>query len=120
MICLNCGKTDFTRPTGCTKPVELTANPNDWVCRQIDRLQNTPEAGRQLQLGQESMFWIVWCPRGKNPPRYKHKDRKGAMAESRRLASQYPNEIFFVLEVIGGSMQESGSVFELHIDDIPF
>jgi hypothetical protein len=44
-------------------------------------------------------FWLVWNPQGRNPS-YRHARKASAEAESRRLATQYPGERFYVLSAL--------------------
>lgn len=48
-----------------------------------------------------SKFWMVWNP-SRNNPRYRHASKELAEAEARRLASERPNEPFFVLKATAG------------------
>ncbi|HEX6022538.1 MAG TPA: hypothetical protein VFZ00_11125 [Solirubrobacter sp.] len=47
------------------------------------------------------VFWIVWCPNGKQPPKARHRTRDAAIKEAFRLARQAPGEEFFVMETCG-------------------
>lgn len=49
-------------------------------------------------------FWIVWNPDSSKPPRYSHISRAIADIEAARLAHKNPNQIFYVMEWVGGSV----------------
>jgi len=43
-------------------------------------------------------FWLVWCPTGATPPRFRHPTQESAEREAERLAATHPGKTFFVLE----------------------
>lgn len=52
----------------------------------------------------ETRFWLVWNPDSPKPPRYRHASRESADVEATRLAREHPNQLFYVMEWVGGSV----------------
>lgn len=46
---------------------------------------------------QDSKFWIIWNPSGKNPS-FRHSTKESADTEAHRLASLHKGNVFYVLE----------------------
>ena len=43
-------------------------------------------------------FWLVCCPSGPPPPRFKHGSETAAQGEAERMAETYPGQHFYVVE----------------------
>ncbi len=55
-----------------------------------------------------SLFWLVWSPEGKCPPRYQHETKLAAEREATRLAQHHPETAFYALEVTGMAFRKTG------------
>ena len=62
----------------------------------------------------DSLFWIVWNPRGDNP-QVKHDTMTDAQCEAIRLAKHNPGENFYVLEARGRAMKPTDDIFEWYM-----
>ncbi len=68
-------------------------------------------------------FWIVWCPTGDRPPRYRHSEEGTAVAEAERLAQVHPGRTFVVLSSVCArrfGVMECIDLRQQVVDDIPF
>ncbi len=67
-------------------------------------------------------FWLVWCPTGARPPRYRHTKQATAVAEAERLAQAYPGRTFIVLSSVCARRFGSMECIDLRpeVDDVPF
>jgi hypothetical protein len=51
------------------------------------------------------VFWLVWNPNGKYPPKRRHTTRDSAIKEAFRMAREVPGDQFFVLESCGAAQR---------------
>jgi len=71
-----------------------------------DHAYKSPETieERYQQLRSENrtprmpMFWLVWCPVGPHPPKFRHGSETAAQGEAERMAEHHPGERFYVVE----------------------
>lgn len=52
----------------------------------------------------EEVFWIVWCPTGKEPPHKRHATLEAAIAHAEALASASRTPPFFVMQAVSRSL----------------
>lgn len=73
-------------------PIEPQAHP---LCRSTIEVQvpPAPPTGRT--------FYLIWCPEGSSPPRYRHANEMDARLEAERLAKANSGRAFFVLRTTG-------------------
>ena len=67
-------------------------------------------------------FWLVWTPNG-YPPMFKHATQEAATAEAQRLARNYTNQCYYVLETMSVSRKEDVITEDCHPDveeNLPF
>lgn len=68
----------------------------------------------------ESPFWLVWNPNGRNPA-YQHQTAHGAIVEAERLARANPGEMFIVMQsVCGRTVNDLQKIDMRPFDEIPF
>lgn len=68
-------------------------------------------------------FWLVWCPTGAAPPRYRHSSRASAEREAERLARLNAGKEFFVLEPrFGVTFSAVRATYQAPVsdDEVPF
>lgn len=72
--------------------------------------------------GKWTVFWIVWSPSGKTPPRHRHYNRYSAVKEAERLARLHGGDEFFVLEAWGKCVKQDvvWTMSSQDDGDIPF
>lgn len=57
-----------------------------------------PEARPSSHTTKSKEFWMVYSPRGTQPPRVRHSTSEGAQAAAARLADKFRNRHFYVLK----------------------
>lgn len=72
----------------------------------------------------EAAFYLVWCPDGARPPRYRHASLLSASQEAGRLAREHPGREFVVLQA-RNSVAMPASIHKTFLademdDELPF
>jgi hypothetical protein len=61
----------------------------------------TTDSSLTLTQTHKSLYWVVWSPRSRRPPYFRHTSLDSAAAEAERLAALNPGRHFYVLQCVG-------------------